>query len=78
MSTVLGIDEAAFLLQAGKKKGVESKHRMSGSNATDEILYRYCFQSNYLPCSLPIYVHQASIIKPKRSRGIWGFSGGPC
>jgi hypothetical protein len=26
-----------------------------------------------LPCSLPIYVHQASIIRPKRSCGIGGF-----
>jgi hypothetical protein len=27
-----------------------------------------------LPCSLPIYVHQASIIRPKRSCGIGGFT----
>src|ERR1700733_9370823 len=46
---------------------------MSGSNAADEILYRYCFQSNCLFCSLPIYVHQAPIIRPKRSCGIGGF-----
>ena len=46
---------------------------MSGSDAADEILYRYCFQSNCLFCSLPIYVHQAPIIRPKRSCGIGGF-----
>lgn len=57
----------------GSIKGVESNHRMNGSDAADEILYRYCFQSNCLFCSLPIYVHQAPIIRPKRSCGIGGF-----